>query len=315
MSKKTARIIWGLCILFIVAQTVIAAIFTIPHPAALRYLKEATVVNATGQFQLSAPVMSIMGLLCRLLHISVSTFALKILPFLAIPACYGAYAFLVCEIPDGRETAPLTLLLICLLQTAGYQSDAFVPYTLLLGWYTGQCLLIHFIAPLLLGILFILLKKHPQNAIEPDELQSDEEDDDMKHKYLNVRNLGIAFVLFVIASACALFVLNRKINNLHAATENLQQSITKKGDVVEFRGALGDESKGYVVAGSDGGLSVFFGGDEEDGPALMELLAGYGRDVDAWYLKEGEDGAYQYCLSQGINVNHAYQMQGVEEIR
>ena len=114
--------------------------------------------------------------------------------------------------------------------------------------------------------------------------------------------LAIVLVLFVIAATCALFVLNRKINNLHGATENLQQEIRKKGDVVEFRGALGDTCKGYIIVGSDGGLSVFFGGDEEDGPALLQQLAGYGREVDTWYLKEEEDGTkhivcdYSSCI-------------------
>ncbi|MBR4169486.1 MAG: hypothetical protein IKR47_07155 [Lachnospiraceae bacterium] len=315
MSKRTGRILWVLCILLVAAQTVIAAFYTIPHPVALRYLQDAVKTFETGQFQFASPVMSIWGLLCRLFHAVPMTFALKILPFVIIPACYGAYAFAVCMIPDGEKTAPVTLLLIAVLQIFGYQSEAFVPFTLLLGWYTGYALLVHFFLPLLLGVIFVRIKKHPPQTPIPEESAADLEDEDMKHKYLNVRNLAIVLVLFVIAATCALFVLNRKINNLHGATENLQQEIRKKGDVVEFRGALGDTCKGYIIVGSDGGLSVFFGGDEEDGPALLQQLAGYGREVDTWYLKEEEDGAYTYCVEQGISVDHVIRFTGMEEVQ
>ncbi len=314
MSKRAWRILWIICIVLIAAQTVLAAFYTIPHPVPLRYLQDAAKAYATGRIQTASPLMSIWGLLGRLFGIAPLTLALKVLPFVCIPGCYASYAFAALQLPDGKDRAPLTVLIIACLQIVGYQSDAFAPYTLLLGWYTGYALFLHLLMPLVLGAVLKWTGKHPLQQETLDSLAEDEEDDDMKHKYLNVRNLAIILAAFVIVSACALFILNRKINNLHAATENLQQSIVKKGDVVEFRGALGDTCKGYVIVGSDGGLSVFFGGDEEDGPALAQLLAQYGQTVDAWYLKEGEDGAYLYCVEQGIAVDQVFRMQMSEEV-
>ncbi len=314
MSRRALKILWALCILLIAAQTVVAAFYTIPHPMALRFLQDATKTYATLQFQAASPIMSIWGYLCRIFHIAPLTFALKILPFVIIPACYAAYAFLAHLLPRGRETAPVMVLIIACLQIFGYQSEAFVPYTLLLGWYTGYALILHLLLPVVFALILKWIKKHPLKQGDSGPEDVDEEDDDMKHKYLNVRNLGIAFLVFAVLSLLAVFLLNRKINNLHEATENLQRSISQKGDVVEFKGALGDTCKGYVVVGNDGGLSVFFGGEEEDGPALYALLLEYGQVIDAWYLKEGEDGAYTYCLEQGIAVDHVYTMQVTEEV-
>ena len=136
----------------------------------------------------------------------------------------------------------------------------------------------------------------------------------MKHKFINARNLSIALLIITLLMVGVFFVLNRKINNLHMATEHLQQSITEKGDVIEFRGALGDEWKGYIIVGSDGGVNVFFGGSEEDGPALVDAISKYSQVVDNWYLKEDEKGAYEYCREQGIAVSHVFLLQGVEEV-
>ncbi len=315
MNKHLIRSIRILCFVLIAAQIVIAAFFTLPHPEGLRHIKDATLVCETGHFLMRAPLMSLWGLLSRLLHMSAMTFTLKVLPFVVIPACYLAYVYLVFSLCEDRAYVPFTLLLICLLQIFGYQSDAFVSATLLLGWYTGCSLFVHLLLPLLLGILIRRIKKRPVKEREMDALTESEEEWEMKHRYLNARNIGIALIAFIVLSAAAFFVMNRKINNLHAATENLQKAISSKGELIEFKGALGKELKGYVIVGSDGGLSVFLGGTEEDGPALLEQLVKYGQTVDCWYLKENEQGAYEYCKGQGIVVEHVYLIKGIEEVQ
>ncbi|MBO4902139.1 MAG: hypothetical protein J5518_05045 [Lachnospiraceae bacterium] len=313
MSKRFRLIPWILCILFIAAQTVIAAFYTVPDTASVGYLKDASQVAYAGGFVFTSPLMSLWGLLCRLFHVSVLTFALHVLPFVLIPACYGAYVFAILSLPDARDRGGWMLFVVCMLHLFGYQADAFSPFTLLLGWYTGYALILHLIAPLLLGVMIRVALSRKEET-EQDLTAAGPEDEDMKHKYLNVRNLAIVFVLFAVLAAAALFVLNRKINNLHAATENLQRSIAEKGDLIEFRGKKGDVLKGYVLNGSDGGVSVVFGGDEEDGPALAELLGGLGNRVDSWYVKEGEDGALNYCRKQGIAVSHVYVLEGMREL-
>lgn len=313
MSKHAQKILWILCILLIAAQTVIAAFFTAGQTAGLQILKNATQVYETGQIVIAAPLMSLWGLICRLFHMSPVFFALHILPFIMIPACYGAYIFLIRSFCEGK-TVPLTLLIVCLLQIFGYQSDAFVPATLLLGWYTGYALVLHLLCPLLLGVLLTKLPVVAAKEVKSGEDTADEEDEDMKHKYLNVRNLGIALLLFFVIALSAIFVLNRKINNLHAATENLQKSISDKGELIEFTGAVGDDLKGYILKGSQGSLTVIFCGDKNDGPALCELLSGYGGAVDSWYLREDEQGAYEYCVKEGITVEHVYTVNGMEEV-
>ena len=315
MSKRLSRILWCLCVLLIAAQTVIAAFYTIPQSAGLIFLQDATRVSETGKILFSSPLMSLWGLLCRAFHMKTLTFALKVLPFAVIPLSYLAYVFLIRALPGPKEQAPFILLLVCLLQLFGYQSEAFAPFTLLLCWYTGGVLLVHGIAPVVLGILIRYLANRPERETPDASPEGETEEEDMKHKYLNVRNLGIALLCFFVLMMGALFVLNKKINNLHDATQNLQQSVSGKGELVEFRGALGTEWKGYLIVGSDGGVSVFFGGDEKDGPALAELIARYGQTVDSWYLNEEEQGAYEYCREQGVAVSHVYVMQGLKEVQ
>ena len=314
MSKRFRLIIWSLCVLIIAAQTVVAAFCTIPQPAALAVLQDATRVCGSGRILFSSPVMSLWGLLSRALHMKTLTLALHVLPFVIIPLCYLAYVFLIRALPGAKEQGPFILLLIILLQLFAYQSEAFVPCTLLLGWYTGYAILLHGLFPVLLGLLIRYIQSRKEKEAEPKSFDQTEEDD-MKHKYLNVRNLGIALLCFFVLMIGALFVLNRKINNLHDATQNLQQSVSNKGELIEFRGALGSEWKGYLIVGSDGGVSVFFGGDEKDGPALAELISQYTQTVDNWYLNEKEQGAYEYCRDKGVAVSHVYVMQGMEEVQ
>lgn len=314
MNKYLKKGIWILCAILIILQTAFAAFYMVPQQEGLRYLADAVKVSETGKILLSSPVLSLWGLLSRLLHIRAYTFLLHVLPFIIIPLCYAAYIFLVLSLPVASERKPAVLLFICLLQLFGYQSETLVPVTLLLGWYTGYALLTHLFLPLLLAFLIRYLKKHPVGETAGDNIPY-EEDEDMKHKYLNSRNLGIALLMVLLLFTAVTFILNRKINNLHLATQNLQRSIEGKGEMVEFRGALGDEGKGYILVGGDGGISVLFGGDEADGPALYEEIAKYGQNVDNWYLKEGEQGAYEYCRQQGVSVSHVYVMQGMEEVQ
>ncbi len=312
MSRRQSRILWALALVLILAQMVVAVVFTKGNTTALTALADAAAVRAGSGFILNSPVMSLWGVLCRVSGISVWTFATKVLPVIIIPLCYGAYILLVKRIDKDR--APMILIFISLLQVYGYQSEAFAPYTLLLGWFTGKSILVHLIGPLAAYGLIRLREVLPKKT-EQTEQSDDLEDTEMKNKYFNVRNISIAIVILAIGVAGALFILNRKINNVYAATVNLQKSIEEKGDFIEFTGADGEEVKGYLLVGNQG-VTVIFGGSRKDGEALYELIGKYGGQVDSWYLRRDEEnGAYDYCCDQMLKIRHVYKIQGIDEVR
>ena len=314
MSKWLARILWTIAIILVIAQVVVAAFYTLPADDAVSGLKYASKVYDTGRIVMTSPMMSLIGLIGRVFHIAPIKLALHVLPFIIIPLCYFAYALLAKSLSDGPMT-PTILIFTELLNMYGYQSDALSPCTLLLGWYRGEAVLIHLILPLLLA-LYIRWKEPQETGIAADiKTDEDEWEDEMKHKIINVRNLSIAFAAFVIVALVAIFVLNRKINNLHEATISLQDVIEQKGEFIEFKGAVGDSFKGYIVIDGDDNVTVVFGGTYNDGEALMEVLANYENHVTSWYLeKDGEQGAFEYCRENGTKIDHIYSIEGIEEM-
>ena len=314
MSKWLARILWTIAIILVVAQAVVAAFYTLPADDAVSGLKYAAKVYDTGRIVVTSPMMSLIGLIGRVFHIAPIKLALHVLPFIIIPLSYFAYALLAKSLSDGPMT-PTILIFTELLNLYGYQSDALSPCTLLLGWYRGEAVLIHLILPLLLA-LYIRWKEPQETGIAADiKTDEDEWEDEMKHKIINVRNLSIAFAAFVIVALVAIFVLNRKINNLHEATISLQDVIEQKGEFIEFKGAVGDSFKGYIVIDGDDNVTVVFGGTYNDGEALMEVLANYENHVTSWYLeKDGEQGAFEYCRENGTKIDHIYSIEGIEEM-
>lgn len=314
MSKWLARILWTVAIILVIAQAVVAAFYTLPADDAVSGLKYAAKVYDTGRIVVTSPMMSLIGLIGRVFHIGPIKLALHVLPFIIIPLSYFAYALLAKSLSDGPMT-PTILIFTELLNMYGYQSDALSPCTLLLGWYRGEAVLIHLILPLLLA-LYIRWKEPQETGIAADiKTDEDEWEDEMKHKIINVRNLSIAFAAFVIVALVAIFVLNRKINNLHEATISLQDVIEQKGEFIEFKGAVGDSFKGYIVIDGDDNVTVVFGGTYNDGEALMEVLANYENHVTSWYLeKDGEQGAFEYCRENGTKIDHIYTIEGIEEL-
>lgn len=300
MSKWLNRILWVLFVALVICQTVVAALYTMPVPECRMGLAD----------------VSYLKLLAGLFKTSPARIAFDILPFVIIPLSYLSYAFLAKSLSEGPVKTPAILIFIELLNIYGFQSETLSPYSLLLGYYRGGAILLHVILPFVLAEYIRWRDKHPRK--EKVVVQEDSEDDledEMKHKILNVRNLSIAFIAFVIIAVGALFVLNRKINNLHQATVNLQNVIESKGEFIEFKGALGDTFRGYIVVDADKNVTVIFGGRYEDGEALMQVLSEYGNHVTSWYLEdEGEQGAFEYCRENGTEIDHIYTIEGIEEL-
>lgn len=319
MNKTLRRILWALDIILIIAETVVAALFTAPAVSGLDAIGMACKVKDGAPFMMSAPAMSILGLICRLFNARPMMVALNVLPFVMIPLCFAAYAFAAISL-DGEEEriSPALMLIIILLQLWGYQSEAFIPFTLLLSWYRGEAILVHLVLPILLALLIRWIKKKPEkeDGVAKDigsDSNNEDEDDEMKHKYLNVRNLSIAILILAVLSIGAIVLLNRKINNLYEATVNLQNAVEDKGDFAEYIGA--DEAiKGYVLRSAEGTITVIDGGGYEEGSGMLELITKYGTAVDTWYLLGDESGALDYCVEQGLEVKKTYRVDGIEEI-
>lgn len=317
MNKWTGRILWMIAVALVIGQIIVAAFYTVPKSDALYGLKIATSIYEGGGFVISAPAMSILGLISRIVRISPVKLALNILPFVIIPLCYFAYGFLAKSLSEGSVKTPAILILTELLNIYGYSSDALSPYTLLLGWYRGEAILVHLILPLVAAFIIRWRDKHPlQKKEDEGMLEEEDSEDDMKHKILNVRNLSIALAVFVIIVIGAVFVLNKKINNLHEATLSLQDIIESKGEFIEFKGALGDAFRGYIVVDAEDNVTVVFGGRYEDGEALLEILSRYDKHVTSWYIMEdGEQGAFEYCRDNGVAIEHIYSVGGIEELK
>lgn len=323
MNKITRRILWTLDIILIITATVIAALFTTPPVSGLEAIGLATKVYGGASFMMNAPVMSCLGLICRLFKALPITVALKVLPFILVPACFVAYAYLSVVLDEEKKgIAPILFFIIILLQVWGYQSEAFIPYTLLLSWYRGETLLVHLILPIALAFLIRRIKKKPNiETAREQELRSDgcreaerkDEDDEMKHKYINVKNLSIALLVLAVLSVGAILLLNRKINNLYEATVNLQSAVEGKGDFAKYSG-IDEDVKGYVIRSAEGAVTVIDGGGYDEGSGMLELITKYGSSVDTWYLLGDERGALDYCEEQGLKVNKIYHVDGIEEI-
>ena len=169
------------------------------------------------------------------------------------------------------------------------------------------------------GRIRLAIADTDDDGITYEDSDDQEEELDMKkHKILNIRNMTIAFAVFIIAFAAAVFVLNSKINSLHTATVGLQKSIDDKCGIYEFRADEEGDCAGFLLTMTDGSVCFYGGGPAGNGKALFEFIQRFGGNVDKWYLyseEEDDKGAYDYCIEQGLKVNNAYVMKGIEEVR
>ena len=245
------------CILVIV-QIVVAVKFETISTSALENMKYATFCYENGSFNINAPYMSILGLICRAVGIHPLIFIHSVSPIVMITLCMGAYVYLFATIytpapvktgepvtvnagcgsednmPDYYVAVYASAIALCILNIFGYQSELLMPYTLLGGYFTGQCLIVHFLLPIASARIEMYFRK--QRTIGKHEDVDNPDDDyleewDMKkHKIINARNLAIALGLVTVILLASIVVLNNKINTLYDATVNLQNEITQMKD-------------------------------------------------------------------------------------
>lgn len=235
-------------IAIVITQIVVAVKFEIISTSALENVKYATYCYDTGTFLISAPYMSLTGLLGRLVGIHPLSFIHLISPVIMFPLCYGAYIFLLRRLFEDDNMVYGTAIILSIINVYGYQSELLMPYTLIGGYFTFECLLTHVIFPIGAAHLLDAIRKHQiskeaSSSADKDTADNqsagvDEEDEDYleewdmkKHKIINARNLAIALAVIAVILLASVFVLNNKINTLYDATVNLQNEITEIKDM------------------------------------------------------------------------------------
>lgn len=325
VSKKevSVAVINGLLICF---QIFVVIRYAYNQVEAVRLIPVATKVYDAGICVKGSPVMNLWGIFSGLAGIHPLNFIYAVLPASMLILFYsGYYSLLLMLCKENRLSAGLALTFVSMLNIWGYQSERLVPMTLLFSWFTGQCIVVHALLPLSLSLLAggklahkLAFRKNATEVYKTDNKESydvsedelyEEEWDMKKHKIINARNLAIAIGLVAVALVGFVFILNSKINTLHAATANLQRDLDSRCAMYEFTSESG-EVKGYLLEGSDGSRTMVGGGNAQDAEALSEFLGKHGTELTNWYLYGVDDdnkGAYDKCVKElGISVKNIY---------
>lgn len=153
---------------------------------------------------------------------------------LLIPVYIGIYILLSFRLFADRKLRWFMVLSIVVLSLWGYQSQALLPVTLLSTGVSIPGVLVHAVLPLVLWVVIDKYRKYARSGPVPDAEDKKEldyyewEEEDMKnHKIINSRNLAIALLIVVVIMLGAIFVMNRKINNLYETTVNLQNQVNE----------------------------------------------------------------------------------------
>lgn len=241
LNKKTIFLLRILLITGVAAQVVIAICYAANDTYAMESVKYATAVYDGNSFMLNAPVMSLIGLICRGLKIHPLTYVHNVLPVILIPLAYGAYYYLLGHIfsdEDDKALRYVSLLVLYFINIYGYWSGPLSKISLLSGYFTGQGIVMNIALPVCAALL---LNKVPglgnnENTKSTENIEDNndeylEEWDMKKHPIINARNIAIALVILVIIQMASIFVLNNKINSLYDATVNLQNQLNEYVEV------------------------------------------------------------------------------------
>lgn len=220
------------------------------------------------------------------------------------------------------------ILYAILLNVFSVYSEKSIEYNLFLKPLSAGSIVIHLVLP---AFMYIIIWKFPDVVYIKGEDNTDEETDkseitddeydeewDMKkHKILNIRNMAVAFAVFIVMFIGVIFTLNSKINSLYNATLILEQAARDKAAVYTYVSEDNQDISIQVIVAGDGLITVIGGGNYEDGVKFMEYLKQYGTNVDKWYLnsrESSETGVYEYCRNNGIVINSLYCVTGIEKV-
>lgn len=240
MKKITIPLLNIVLIILIALQVYAAYSLIDTRSYAYDGIKYAVRVYEGGSFSLNAIVMSMLGIVCRLISMHPLVFV-NTIALVMIPLSYLAYNYLFNKISteDSKDIKALALIMLCIINYYGYYSGNLSGCCLLTGYFTGYSICLNVIAPIGAGILAARLKPLRDKEIDEsfkqikkidnyEESDEDLEEWDMKkHPIVNARNLAIALGIVVVIMLASVFVLNSKINSLYDATVNLQNQLNE----------------------------------------------------------------------------------------
>lgn len=266
---------------------------------AVRGMDVATYVYESGNLMPADPMMLVTGIVSRMTGTHPLYFVYNVSPPVLI-AFYNICAlYLVKVIFTDKCSRLLAFTGVCLMNIWGYQSDLLSGATLLLKWFGSGVLIVHGIAPTIAAMLIYGTGRYERNEQSSEEYPAEEWD--MNHKFINSKNLAIAFAVLALVLVAVVFVLNNKINRLYDATVNLQNDINSRCSVYEYASPEGDVVA-YLLKGSDGSITVIGGGGEDNANPLGDFITSHGGHVDKWYIYSEDDenaGAMNELISAG----------------
>ena len=249
--------------------------------------------------------------------------AIQIVISIILICTYFAIYFLISkELFIERSDRWLFIIIVSLLQLFSFYSEKASKLSLLLSPMSVSVIIIHGILPLLLWLYLKYEAKikemliYDGNDEDTEDSEIPEEWDMKKHKLLNIRNMAIAFVAFILVFAAVVFVLNTKINTLYDATVMLENAANTKISVYELKEDDGSVTMTLMIS-PEGTVTVIDGAGKTNGTEAYELISKYADKVDKWYLYGEDDdskGAYDFCVDQGMKVENTYLISGIEEI-
>lgn len=164
--------------------------------------------------------------------------AVRIIFCLLFVASLVIYLLIAQKLYDGeRIRTVLFLFLICLMNICGYRwSD--IAEGFMLGTETiGMLVLRQIIVPLILLILLVkgtdrplseeLLMNEEVGKMEESQKLQEQKEQQKKGigRFMNVRTLTLALIIFALLTAFSVYTLNTKINNMSLYMEHMQESI------------------------------------------------------------------------------------------
>jgi len=329
VMNRFEMIVLVLDAVLVLLQIAVVIKYAYTQVEAVRMIPVATRVYDTAVCSGASPIMIFWGMIAGLTGIHPLVLIYSVMPAVMITCYYlGYYSLMQAVSKENRLISLISVAVISMLNIWGYQSERMIPVTILFSWFSGWCFLVHSLAPLIFMILTGYRRKHPISSedkpkgmenheesgvkdigTDTEDEEYEEEWDMKKHRFINARNLAIAIGVIAVAMVGFVFVLNSKINTLHAATANLQRDLNSRCAMYEFTSENG-EVKGYLLEGSDGSRTFVGGGSAQDAQALSEFLQNHGTQLTNWYLYGTDDsnkGAYDKCVRDlGISVKNVY---------
>lgn len=215
----------------------------------------------------------------------------------------------------------LFMALVVLMHAFDFYSEKAAVFSLFLSPVTIGSIVIHDVMPLLLWLYLVyedtILNLLKNSADTQDDIEEIPEEWDMKkHKIINIRNMAIAFTVFLIVFVAAVFVLNKKINSLYDATVLLENAANTKMAVYELKGNDGTVTLTLMVS-PDGTVSAIGGGEKTNEVQSYEFIKKHSERIDRWYLygdDEENTCVYDYCKDKGIEIGEAFVISGIEKL-